>query len=223
MIPVPNYTQVPNSVIDTMMGTLSGSEFKVLIAVCRKVIGWHKTSDAISYSQLKKLTGLENSACAEALKKLESLGCVSIDRTPGKTNRIDLNVDTSLESGEEPLRKAESTSPKSGETKETPQKKLSKETLHSPKAHAENLTRSITDYYQSLFEEEYQCKPTWDGKIMKLVKADISRLGDVLLGGLIQLFFEDPGPFVKKNGTGMGYNIFHSQIDALLEKKRRAG
>ena len=85
------------------------------------------------------------------------------------------------------------------------------------------LVRKITDYYQSLFEEEYPgFKPTWDGKIIKLVKGDLGRMGDEHLGRLIQLFFEDPGPFVKTNGTGMGYNIFHSQIDRLIEKQARA-
>jgi len=85
----------------------------------------------------------------------------------------------------------------------------------------ENTVRKITDYYQELFVEEYGAKPTWDGKIMKLVHADVARLGDALLGKLIQLFFEDPGSFVEKNGTGLGYNIFHSQIDRLLEKRSR--
>jgi hypothetical protein len=85
----------------------------------------------------------------------------------------------------------------------------------------ENTVRKITDYYQELFVEEYEAKPTWDGKIMKLVHADVARLGDGLLGKLIQIFFEDPGSFVEKNGTGLGYNIFHSQIDRLLEKRSR--
>jgi hypothetical protein len=87
----------------------------------------------------------------------------------------------------------------------------------------DNIARKITDYYQKLFVEEYGAKPAWDGKIIKLVKADIARLGDSMLGSLIQIFFENPTSFVTKQETGMGYNIFHSQIDALLEKRRRAG
>jgi hypothetical protein len=83
--------------------------------------------------------------------------------------------------------------------------------------------REITDYYQRLFVDEYHVKPTWDGKIMKLVNADYSRMGADLLGELIQLFFEEPGTFVKKQATGMGYNIFHSQIDSLLERRARSG
>jgi hypothetical protein len=82
--------------------------------------------------------------------------------------------------------------------------------------------RSFTDYYQSLFQTDYHgAKPTWDGKIMKLVKADIARLGGTLLKELAWLFFEYPPAFVEERVTGMGYNIFHSVLDSLLEKKRR--
>jgi len=82
--------------------------------------------------------------------------------------------------------------------------------------------RSFTDYYQSLFQTDYGgAKPTWDGKIMKLVKADIARLGGTLLKELTWLFFEYPPAFVEERATGMGYNIFHSVLDSLLEKKRR--
>ena len=79
----------------------------------------------------------------------------------------------------------------------------------------------ITDYYQELFVKEYGAKPTWDGRIMKLVDADLARLGADLLGELIWLFFDRPTSFVEKNGTGKGYNIFHCQIDTLLERRTR--
>jgi hypothetical protein len=111
---------------------------------------------------------------------------------------------------------------------------LTLNTLHSPekaplphlvkKERKDKDVREFTDYYQELFMGEYEgAKPTWDGKIMKLVRADIGRLGVEVLGSLVQVFFEEPTDFVQKNGTGMGYNIFHSQIDGLLERRRRTG
>jgi phage replication O-like protein O len=225
----PNFTQVPNEIID-LMPQLSGSEFKVLVAICRKTIGWHKTHDAISLSQLHTMTGLESSPCVEALKKLETLGLIVVNRCPGKTNTIDLVFETSSESEEHLFKKCIGTSSKSEDTKESEINK--KQTLQPPSAPAslptkaekkERVVKSITDYYQKLFVDEYGAKPAWDGKIIKLVKADIARLGDSMLGSLIQIFFENPTSFVTKQETGMGYNIFHSQIDALLEKRRRAG
>jgi hypothetical protein len=86
----------------------------------------------------------------------------------------------------------------------------------------EKEVREFTDYYQDLFMEDYDgAKPTWDGKVMKLVRADISRLGVTLLADLTRMFFEDPGEFVLRNETGKGYNVFHSQIDHLLERRAR--
>jgi phage replication O-like protein O len=54
---LPNYTQVSNEFI-AMMPDLTGEEIKIFLAISRKTIGWHKTSDRISYSQLKALTGI---------------------------------------------------------------------------------------------------------------------------------------------------------------------
>jgi len=91
--------------------------------------------------------------------------------------------------------------------------------------------RKLTDYYQEQFLHEYEgtevegAKPTWDGKIMKLVHADFNRLGAKLLGELIYDFFEYKTGFVTQKETGLGYNVFHSQIDVLLERrgKRKIG
>ena len=92
----------------------------------------------------------------------------------------------------------------------------------------EKTVRSLTDHYQALYMDEYKgVKPLWKRGIVDLVRDDLRRFGGVKgaqeLGDLMTEFFENPGTFVTRNGTGMGYNIFHSQIDALLEKKRRAG
>jgi len=61
----PNYTQVANIFMDKYMSSCSGAETKVFLAISRKTIGWQKISDKISYSQLRKMTGL----CVNALKK----------------------------------------------------------------------------------------------------------------------------------------------------------
>ena len=61
----PNYTQVANIFMEKWMDKCSGAEVKVFLAISRKTIGWQKISDKISYSQLRKMTGL----CVNALKK----------------------------------------------------------------------------------------------------------------------------------------------------------
>jgi phage replication O-like protein O len=52
-----NWTQIPNSILDKM-GDLTDAELRVLLAICRKTIGYHKDTDVISHSQLVEMTGL---------------------------------------------------------------------------------------------------------------------------------------------------------------------
>jgi hypothetical protein len=87
------------------------------------------------------------------------------------------------------------------------------------------LIRSIIAYYQKKYTETYHVRPGWGAKEHELVKRDLTRVGwdDEMLAGLIADFFEEPGAFVEKKGAGMGYNVFHSQIDALLERRHRQG
>lgn len=87
---LPNHTQVPNDFVDESMRGLSGAAVKIFLAVCRKTIGWHKVSDAISYSQLEEVTGLARRSLPAALEELSSAGLVSIAREQGKPNTIDL-------------------------------------------------------------------------------------------------------------------------------------
>jgi phage replication O-like protein O len=137
LLMLPNHTQVPNEFIDKRMRDLSGAALKCFLLICRKTIGWHKLSDAISYSQIKDITGLSNEAVTEGLKKLVDERLISVHKSPGQSTRFDILFDTSPEIGE--VEKGTSpktgehltgnrcgTSPKTGETKDISQKKLEK-------------------------------------------------------------------------------------------------
>lgn len=69
-IPKPNFTQIPNIVIDEWMDLLDPYEFKVLIFICRKTFGWHKEKDKISLNQIIKHT---NICKQKVLKSIETL------------------------------------------------------------------------------------------------------------------------------------------------------
>ena len=91
----PNYTQIPNIVIDTHMANLSGSAIKILMAVCRKTIGWHKDTDRISYSQLRSLTGISsNATIRQCIQVLVDAGLIRHERDAGGISVFDLNMDT---------------------------------------------------------------------------------------------------------------------------------
>lgn len=57
----PNYTQIPNIILDNMHH-MSDAELRVVLAIARKTKGWHKETDELSISQLMKATGLSNTA-----------------------------------------------------------------------------------------------------------------------------------------------------------------
>ena len=72
----PNFTQIPNVVFDYWMPRLKPSEFTILLCLCRKIFGWHKTSDFISATQLVKATGLTKNTVLKSLDSLVEIGLV---------------------------------------------------------------------------------------------------------------------------------------------------
>lgn len=66
----PNTTQVPNIFFEHWMAILTPAEFKVLMVITRKTLGWHKIKDAISLSQIIKMTGLSNRGVINCLSSL---------------------------------------------------------------------------------------------------------------------------------------------------------
>lgn len=69
-----NSFQLPNSVVDELLGDLTGAELKCYLYVLRKTKGWNKEEDAISVSQFMKVTGLSNRKVIDACERLVELG-----------------------------------------------------------------------------------------------------------------------------------------------------
>lgn len=69
MLPEPNYTQVPNVLLDDAMASMSLAELKCTLAIIRKTKGWHKTVDTISLSQLEEMTGLSRKTVIKGLQE----------------------------------------------------------------------------------------------------------------------------------------------------------
>lgn len=93
MLEVPNHTQIPNVIIDQHMSELSHAQFKVLMAICRKTIGWHKQSDYISISQIVELAGVSNKTVVGAIKQLEKKGFIVTQKTNRSTTLITINYE----------------------------------------------------------------------------------------------------------------------------------
>ncbi len=72
----PNFTPVPNVILDEMMRMLAPGATKVLFAICRFTYGWGKQADRISLSQLQDITGMARGSIARSIKQLGNLVCI---------------------------------------------------------------------------------------------------------------------------------------------------
>jgi DNA-binding MarR family transcriptional regulator len=75
-IPPPNYTQVPNYILDNLDRFTNEAEMKVVLVVARKTFGWQKKRDTISLSQLEDATGMTRQSVADGLKRAISNGWI---------------------------------------------------------------------------------------------------------------------------------------------------
>lgn len=93
-----SYTMFHNSILEIVMPKLSGNEWKVLSFIIRKTKGYQKEEDQISYTQIRKGTGIGSfSTIQDALATLEREGYVIA--TPGttKTEATAYRLNTDLE------------------------------------------------------------------------------------------------------------------------------
>jgi len=75
------YTQIPNWYLDEVIPKLkAGASVRVLLLILRKTYGWHKEQDAISFSQFQKLCDLACDSVTNAIKELETLNIIRVER-----------------------------------------------------------------------------------------------------------------------------------------------
>lgn len=100
-IPTPNFTQIPNVVFDYWIPKLKPAAGIVLMILCRKIFGWHKTSDRISKNQLCESTGLSKNTVQVAIDELEANGLIlkfqSTTEYGCQPNTYSLNVQKPLD------------------------------------------------------------------------------------------------------------------------------
>ncbi|RKQ59908.1 phage replication protein O [Thermovibrio guaymasensis] len=88
----PNYTQVPNVVIDDLAAKLSDSAFKIYVVLIRKTKGWDQKRDAIAISQFMELTGKSKPTVIKAIDELINLGLIKKTRFTKHGNEYELNL-----------------------------------------------------------------------------------------------------------------------------------
>ena len=70
-----NFTTVPNVILDNM-SDLTGAAVKVVMAIARKTIGWHKDTDWISNKVMLDMTGLSRPGMYKAVNELIDKGLI---------------------------------------------------------------------------------------------------------------------------------------------------
>jgi len=67
----PNYTQIPNDLFDIYLRDMDYAELKVVLALLRETLGFHRESKRMSLTKLQDMTGLSRSSVIGGAKKAE--------------------------------------------------------------------------------------------------------------------------------------------------------
>ena len=78
-----NRAQIPNEIFDEILPHLMDSEVRIVTAMARKIYGFNKQSDEISYSQFEKMTGYKRASIMRIVERLERKGVIFVKRVPG--------------------------------------------------------------------------------------------------------------------------------------------
>lgn len=73
----PNYTQIPNTLLDDLMMLMDGAELKVTLAIARQTFGYHRERHSLSLSELQGLTGLSRQGVINGVDAGEKRGTIA--------------------------------------------------------------------------------------------------------------------------------------------------
>lgn len=96
----PNYTQVPNVLLDSVMREVSPAEWKCLCYIARQTFGWHREYTASQYSSLMDIargTGLHKNGVIKSLKALHDRHRLIAWRMDPKTGAKSYGIRLELE------------------------------------------------------------------------------------------------------------------------------
>lgn len=79
----PNYTQIPNALLDEHMPTMKDAELRVVLAIARETFGWHRKSRKLSIPELQAKTGMSNRGVINGVQDALANGRI-VRRTDGQ-------------------------------------------------------------------------------------------------------------------------------------------
>lgn len=167
----PNFTQIPNDLLDDWIGKLSKVEFKIVMMICRKTFGWQKDKDKISLSQFVSTTKAGKQCVIDAIKQLEIYDLIEVNRHDNKTSEYQIKV-VSFQDRVVSLR--DQSSPKTGQevvSLRDTQKKV-KETKQNKKTPSPltELRKKIREYFENNNNSGYYHDKKQIGCIETIIK-----------------------------------------------------
>ncbi|WP_265658557.1 replication protein [Francisella philomiragia] len=122
---IPNSYQTPNAIVDELAPVLSDKAFKIYHIIVRKTLGWNKSKDYISTSQLMELSGTKKKdTIYKVIDELVHYHLVkkekSHDPTKGNNYKIDFSHIEEAKNTPKPVpKKGTTTSTKKGDYQKT--------------------------------------------------------------------------------------------------------
>lgn len=81
---LPNYTQIPNELLEVDMLDMGLAELKVTLAILRATFGFHRAQAPLSYAKLMEITGLAREAVAAGVKAAVARGRIERIKLKGE-------------------------------------------------------------------------------------------------------------------------------------------
>ena len=91
MIESPNYTQIPNVLLDEIMQEMTEAELRVCLAIMRNTFGWQRQSHKMSLSYLQQATGLSRQGVLNGIESGINRGIICKE-SDGASYRYSLTI-----------------------------------------------------------------------------------------------------------------------------------
>ena len=85
------YTRISNEMLEAICSAdLSKAQYKALLYIIRRTIGWNKDADCISVKRMAEETGQQRRTMLKAVNDLERMNVISVSRSAGHAGKIAL-------------------------------------------------------------------------------------------------------------------------------------
>jgi len=226
-IPPPNYTQVPNVILDHM-DHLSDAELRVLLCVCRNTFGWHQDKALCSSSFIAKATGMSVQGVLNGVSRLLKTGVIERQKDgdsfsywvaiakPAPLNGVERQELQPLNGVETPPLNGVETNKERGQRNKKGADAPGELKAQRPPSAKRELTDGWCAAYEAHFRRRYKFEGAKDGRAADRLLA--TGLAPAELLGIARRAWAHPDWFnCKQAATLAGFECRYNDIRAELD------